>query len=143
MKKRVVHKGLCPLLSSQATAHPRLWASCFPLPSSLFITALGAQLRGFLVPPWPSTHLQLVLMLLVDASKQLGFPPVEGINKGITLSHQAGLKLHTVLLCERAHLSATSCPGALGCQGKPVGNLALITLFTSSQLPRACPSTVG
>lgn len=78
--------------------------------------------------PWPSapltrsTHLQLVLMLLVDACEQLGFPPVEGVDEGITLGHQAGLKLHTVLLCERAHLSAEGAwvPGCQRGQGSPV-----------------------
>lgn len=75
----------------------------------------GAQLAGFLLPSGHSTHLQLVLVLLVDASKQLGFPSVEGVDEGITLGHQAGLKLHTVLLCARAHLSGM---GASGCQGE-------------------------
>lgn len=43
-------------------------------------------------------HLQLVLVLLVDPGQQLGFPSVEGVNEGVTLGHQAGFKLHTVLL---------------------------------------------
>lgn len=111
MKKKVVKEEICLLLASQAPGHPRLWASC-PLWS--LVTDLAAPLLGFPVPSWRSTHLQLVLMFLVDAGKQLGFPSVEGVDEGITLGHQAGLKLHTVLLREEAHLSAMRRPGALG-----------------------------
>lgn len=107
-----MNEGICLLLASQATDHPRLWASC-PL-WSLGITDWAAPLLGFPLPSWHSTHLQLVLMFFVDAGKQLGFPSVEGVDEGITLGHQAGLKLHTVLLCEEAHLSAMRRPGALG-----------------------------
>lgn len=80
-------EGACLLL----IGHPRLWA---------FTRKPGAP-----PPTGCSAHLQLMLVLLVDAGKQLGFPPVEGVNEGITLRHQAGLELHAVLLCERAQCS--------------------------------------
>lgn len=75
-------------------------------------------LLSFLPSPQHSTYLQLVLMLLVDTCKQLGFPSVEGVDEGITLGHQASLKLHTVLLCERAHVLVPEYLGSLGCQKK-------------------------
>lgn len=57
-----------------------------------------------------------MLVLLVDTGEQLGFPPVEGVNEGVTLSYQAGLELHTVLLRDRAQLSAARRLGTWGCQ---------------------------
>lgn len=51
-------------------------------------------------------HLQLVLVLLVDPGQQLGFPSVEGVDEGVTLGHQAGLELHTVLLWGREGVTA-------------------------------------
>lgn len=46
------------------------------------------------------THLQLVLMLLGHLDQQLSLASVQGINEGITLRHQAGLKLHAVFLTD-------------------------------------------
>lgn len=60
-----------------------------------------------------ATHLQLVFMFLVDPGQQLSLPSVEGINEGVTLGHQTGLKLHTVFLNKKAPFSST-CLGSLG-----------------------------
>lgn len=43
-------------------------------------------------------HLQLVLVLFVDLCQQLCFAAVQGLDEGVALRHQAGLKLHAVLL---------------------------------------------
>lgn len=51
-----------------------------------------------------------MLMLLVDPGQQLGFPSVEGIDEGVTLGHQAGLELHTVLLWGTEAVTAQETP---------------------------------
>lgn len=47
------------------------------------------------------THLQLVFVLFVYLRQQLGLAPVQGVDEGVALRHQASLKLHTVLLQEK------------------------------------------
>ena len=49
------------------------------------------------------SHLEFMLVLLVDAWEQLGFAAVQGIDQSITLGHQTRLELHSVLLSARAH----------------------------------------
>lgn len=44
------------------------------------------------------THLKLVFMLLVHLGQQLGFAPVQGVDQGVALRHQTGLKFHAVFL---------------------------------------------
>lgn len=98
-------EGTCLLLAGQTTQVRHgvlLW-----LPT----LALGGWTVAPRCPKGP--HLQLVFMFLVDPGQQLSLPSVEGINEGVTLGHQTGLKLHTVFLNKKAPFSST-CLGSLG-----------------------------
>lgn len=108
------------------------------LPSWLACTSRPWEPSSWLSAlPQCSAHLQLVLMLLVDPCKQLGFSSVEGVNEGITLGHQAGLKLHTVLLYDRAHPLATK-PWALGAARKNIWGVGLPTEGNEKELCPQC-----
>ena len=49
----------------------------------------------------PATHLQLVLVLVVDPGEQLGLAAVQRVDEGVTLRHQTRLELHPVLLRDK------------------------------------------
>lgn len=66
---------------------------------------LYRSLPSFPAAHWESawvggSHLQLVLLLLGDFGEQLGFLSRQRLDQRVTLSHEAGFKLHSVLLKE-------------------------------------------
>ena len=52
------------------------------------------------------SHLELVVLLFGDFGEQLGFLSGERLDQRVALSHEAGFKLHSVLLKEHTQKSS-------------------------------------
>lgn len=81
----------------------------------------------------PLTHLELVLPLFGNLGEELGFLPRQSLNKGVTLSHQAGLELHPVLL-PGTHTSLNDRTGRYRALGRDTGQGHHRTAYSDTTL---------